>query len=308
MVNSELYIVLFNISKKDLNAARLLYENEHYPQAVFSLQQSIEKAVKSIAVFVGDVKNPSSEIGHQCANYYKLSSDNFKARMDKFEKDEEKTQVLCKLMGFDDYDLSEGLQEIKKTTEELENSLNTAIKKSHKQRLMTNADMVHIISDLEEIENECNLSIADEESFFSTDEEFELYKLDMVNKIMKAADFLITKYRESGIYVVENAHEIIENEVKSFGGVDKDSWNKMIYSIIQMMYASKSLYCLSLITDAHAVSSRYPIKSFNPIEFYTSESPIIKNFDFLIDITEKVINSLSYVYEEYAKNVEFQNE
>ena len=34
MVNSELYTVLFNISKKDLATSKRLYENEHYPQSL----------------------------------------------------------------------------------------------------------------------------------------------------------------------------------------------------------------------------------------------------------------------------------
>jgi 3-methyladenine DNA glycosylase AlkD len=41
---------LFGIARKDLKAAKCLFESGYYPQAVFYLQQSVEKANKSWAV------------------------------------------------------------------------------------------------------------------------------------------------------------------------------------------------------------------------------------------------------------------
>lgn len=125
----------------------------------------------------------------------------------------------------------------------------------------------------------------------------------MVNKFMNMSEFLINKYQEEGRYLVENAYELVEAEMDSFGGVDKDSWNRMIYSTTQVNYVYKTLYLLSLITDSHAVSSRYPMNNFNPIDFYTPNLPMVENFGFLINTTEKVMDTISYVYEEHAKNV-----
>ena len=44
------YYTLLEISKEDLNASRLLFENEMYPQSLFYFQQSAEKLVKYIGV------------------------------------------------------------------------------------------------------------------------------------------------------------------------------------------------------------------------------------------------------------------
>ncbi|WP_319506905.1 HEPN domain-containing protein [uncultured Methanolobus sp.] len=308
MGESESYNVLLNISKKDIAASKVLYENEHYPQAVFLLQQSVEKALKSLAVFGGDVKNPSREIGHNCANYYKLTTDKYKAQIDRFENDEEKTEVLCRLMGFDNEGLTESIQETKEKMESAEKVINSAIKKPSKHRFLSDKDMLHIISKLKEVESEFNLSISDNPSFFTNDEEFELYIIDKVNNIKNTYEFMISKHQEDDSFSIEKAHELKENDMKFFSGIDKASWNKMGQMIIRVNYVSKALYCLSLITDAHAVSSRYPSKNFNPIDFYTPDLSMIKNFELLLDFAEKAIDSMSYVYEEHAKNESMHKE
>lgn len=45
--------ILLEISKKDLEAAKCLYENKFYSQAIFYLQQSVEKAAKSFGLLTG---------------------------------------------------------------------------------------------------------------------------------------------------------------------------------------------------------------------------------------------------------------
>lgn len=44
------YYTLLEISKEDLNASKLLFENEMYPQSLFYFQQSAEKLVKYIGL------------------------------------------------------------------------------------------------------------------------------------------------------------------------------------------------------------------------------------------------------------------
>lgn len=40
-------------AQSDLSAARLLHQNEAFPHAIFSLQQSIEKTIKAVGLQVG---------------------------------------------------------------------------------------------------------------------------------------------------------------------------------------------------------------------------------------------------------------
>lgn len=47
---------LFEIARTDLEAAKCLFEQELYPQAVFYLQQSVEKATKSFGLLKDIIK------------------------------------------------------------------------------------------------------------------------------------------------------------------------------------------------------------------------------------------------------------
>jgi HEPN domain-containing protein len=40
-------LVLIKIAQKDFEAAKLLFERRLYPQAIYMLQQSLEKAIKA---------------------------------------------------------------------------------------------------------------------------------------------------------------------------------------------------------------------------------------------------------------------
>lgn len=44
-------LILLGIAKKDLEASELLFSKGLYPQAVFYLQQAIEKTVKSLGIW-----------------------------------------------------------------------------------------------------------------------------------------------------------------------------------------------------------------------------------------------------------------
>jgi len=49
MSNSEVFL---EIAKMDLKAAKCLYDQALYPQAIFSLQQSVEKALIAFALIM----------------------------------------------------------------------------------------------------------------------------------------------------------------------------------------------------------------------------------------------------------------
>jgi HEPN domain-containing protein len=62
---------LFEIARTDLNAAKCLFDQEHYPQAVFYLQQSVEKATKSLAIDFDIIKEEEViKVGHDPLKVY----------------------------------------------------------------------------------------------------------------------------------------------------------------------------------------------------------------------------------------------
>ncbi|HEV2137527.1 MAG TPA: HEPN domain-containing protein [Nitrososphaerales archaeon] len=52
----EMALAFAEIAKKDLRASGVLYEENLFPQAIFELQQSVEKAVKAIGLLMGLVR------------------------------------------------------------------------------------------------------------------------------------------------------------------------------------------------------------------------------------------------------------
>ena len=64
----KLALAFARIAESDLKVSKLAYKNGFYPQAVFSLQQSVEKATKAVGILMGLV-NPDKddlvgEVGH----------------------------------------------------------------------------------------------------------------------------------------------------------------------------------------------------------------------------------------------------
>ena len=57
-------------SKNDLKLAKIAYEIEDYGNALFHLQQSVEKIVKAHGLKLGVIKDPKKEIGHNTPKVY----------------------------------------------------------------------------------------------------------------------------------------------------------------------------------------------------------------------------------------------
>jgi len=76
---------LLNIAKSDLEASRVLYENQLYPQAIFYFQQSVEKANKSLALVTKQVteKELYRNIGHEAIKIHEKA---IKRQKDKYEQ------------------------------------------------------------------------------------------------------------------------------------------------------------------------------------------------------------------------------
>ena len=63
---SKLALAFAKLSKDDLAASRVLYSNELFPQAVYSLQQSVEKSAKALGLTLGTIKtNQIRTVNHR---------------------------------------------------------------------------------------------------------------------------------------------------------------------------------------------------------------------------------------------------
>lgn len=62
--------ILESKSKNDLKLAKIAYDIKDYGNALFHLQQSVEKTVKAYGLLLGIINNPKDEIGHKTPKVY----------------------------------------------------------------------------------------------------------------------------------------------------------------------------------------------------------------------------------------------
>ena len=99
----EIVEILFETAKKDLQASKYLYNNALYPQAIFHIQQSVEKATKCFGMIFGIISEKElKKIGHNPIKIYEKE----------YEKMADKNKELTKLIEY--YPNIEKTQLIKK--------------------------------------------------------------------------------------------------------------------------------------------------------------------------------------------------
>jgi len=76
-------LVLLEIAKKDLEATKILFNNKLYAQAIFYLQQCIEKAIKSLGIKRKIITESElkKEIGHKALKVLSKSYNQFRNKM-----------------------------------------------------------------------------------------------------------------------------------------------------------------------------------------------------------------------------------
>jgi len=292
MKNSE---NLFKIARNDLEAAKCLYEKEFYPQAVFCLQQSIEKANKSWGLVCDIIKeNEVIPVGHDPFKIYIKSLLDQKKRFEtnietiKQVPELRKTKFMRNL-DFEEHnkDLGDLLANIKKYYKVKNHSLKEIkfLKKGFEEILYIPKGIIRsLLSQLNKLESseihlkDINFSVQD---FIKTKESF----IEFLDAFHNLEPQKIEKLKEDveKSFTLDLQKEII-NELRSF-------------PIKNLMYVSYSLYYLSLIMLPHATVTRYPDNNHDPLKIYNKNLPLIQLFDDLLEITEKTLSKMETLFE-----------
>jgi len=273
---------LLEIAREDLEAARCLYERELFPQAIFYLQQSVEKAAKSFGLMTGIINEDELKgrkgIGHNPLKINEKAVLRLKTRLEKINKAIGKIPELTGLFkGVDLNGLSEKTDTALKLFGELEENKRELI-------FISKEEIEECIDEINKIESKINeaneilstLSFSEEEfdrskqhimEFFDT---ISRYNPQMVEEIRKEVDNIVTP-------------ELIEKILDLFLSI-----------FIPMTY---SLLYLSIITLPHAVPARYPDEDFNPLEVYTKDLPIVQSFNELCEIIEETLFKMENLLE-----------
>ena len=261
---------LLDIAKKDLEAAKILYNTGLYPQAVFFFQQSVEKTNKSLGLMLKLVKEDELKnyIRHKPIKIYGRIFRKKLREIEQANKFFRKYPHLRKLI------MSEiNLENYEKKFRE---SIKFIDEISRKQE-----EIVNISS--KELEKILELIKKFEKGF---EQEIKPIKnkdlLDAKKHISKSLKIL-SKY----------APDYIEKERQNLEKLDEKLMRKInkifLRSLYELMPAYLSLFYLSIITLHHSEYTRYPQNNKSPRKLYNKKSAIVKYLPTLIEIQEKAL-------------------
>ena len=198
-------------------------------------------------------------------------------------------------MGFDN--IYDDIVEIEEEIQEKDDWTNSFLKNIGDYTNLSNEYLNDILLDLEQLREEYNLELLEKTNFFKTDDEWVQFIEETAEMVKKMIEFYSGKYVEQGISVPENLTETVGEQFQSLLNVTgKKTWNQMASILCDTNYVLKSLFYLSILADPHAINARYPEEYFNPLDFYTTDLPLVNSFPQFTDIAENVLDILDNMY------------
>lgn len=282
---NELARQTLEIAKSDLSAARCLYENRLYPQAIFYLQQSVEKSFKSQIYFLGiaNEKEARSRISHKTLQVFKKTTteqDNLINNILKtLDENAQLREKLRKFVDLDDLSKSSG-NAVKMIDRDLnsETYYKSLPKKRLKHYLITLDRIREEIREIQEVEQTLSLS----------DEDYERFKDDLKSYIQYFVEDDLARKEAMGQIDNQVTKAVFEQVIRTYQ-------KTAIISGVAAAY-----YYLSKIFQWHA-TARYADGAESPLEVYTEDMPLIQEFipyweyiTSLVDIWEECMSDLSH--------------
>jgi tetratricopeptide (TPR) repeat protein len=264
-------IVLLNISEKDLVAARCLFKEKLYPQAIFYLQQAVEKATKAMGLHHKIItENELVGIGHNVVKVYTRMLEDLKPKV---IRTQDRIRQFPKL---EHTTLFRKFEEIDpEKFEEILTNFESFLRYSNQQ--LTDEGLEYAFLELTKLEEELN------SQKITIEEDINKFK-SLAYEVVKAIG------EEDPI-----AYEIIE---KKFDSLTPQLTKKLIEYAISVALCHNCLLFLSIRICPLASPARYPYPEHghDPLQVYIEQHPLIKRFEQLAQIVEKALNSLREVF------------
>ncbi len=241
--------VFLDIAKQDLEASKILYERKLYPQAVFFLQQSIEKAVK-FAFFSVSSLTPEEfgiKIGHDTSILPTFMCNEIEKVVDLFKKASKK---LPELEGID------------------------LFIKLYERILMIGRDNNLSPQTLKEPLKRFDFTIEEINDFIKTAQ-------NLNNSIFQTDKEMLDNMREEFIEAIIKLNKSIKDE--NSDQITKEDIDEIITKVYRLVIPFLTLFLFSILLNPHTVKSRYPTDQ-NPLEYYSSDNPLVTKLDEIANI------------------------
>lgn len=270
---------LLKIAEKDLWASQVLYENGLYPQAVFSFQQSVEKANKAFALITNQVteKELPRDIGHFAIRIYQKSIKHQKIKYEQFDEHMSEIPELRNtslLKGFNVRRDVRQFEHFLSYLKELEKNKNESI-------FFSSWDIRRFLKEIESAKNDAEKCIQKISKFKMTER-----NLIKTKKNMMEMYNIFLKYNP--IKVEEEINNLENIDIKQL----EISIKKYVKLLCSVSFISASLINLAIISLPHSSITRYPINDLSPVKIYNTKLPIVKKLPDLIEAQDKALNEL----------------
>lgn len=280
------------IAQQDLNAARCLYDHEYYPQATFYLEQSVEKGLKSFAIFAGMIteKEARRPISHQTMRIYSKTTTDFKDRIGTIDSKIHSDPRLERMF--------EGIIDSLRLSSQVDRALGF-IQTVSTENVVTiskdNKRLRNYLVSLKKLHREYN-DIQDFVQQFTINEtEFRAFKKMLLNMVKRYYEEQPDEFKEVKKEIDEKlTYDFFVKSIKDY-----------LLLFLPPVFIYSTFFYLSRLLAPHALS-RYPEGDFDPLEFYNRQLPLIQEFPLLADMTERtneVVGELIKFYPQEVKHV-----
>lgn len=264
--------VLLDIAKQDLKSAKFLFENGLYPQAIFYLQQAVEKAVKSFAIMTNAIKEREVKaiyhyplrITEQLLNKQKEKLERLNNALGAIPKLKE--TLLLRDVNFD---------EVRGALDKSQEAISSI--QSKPPIFLSKQEIIQLFGNLKELEKEITSAFESSPPPEVTD----MWKrgvLEFVDVLYEYNPPEVEKLRKELNALSPNFLEKIIDETKPL--------------LIDLYCVYFSLFYLSIITFPHAVSTRYPNGESNPLDIYKKDFALVELFDLCAEKVEKTLTKI----------------
>ncbi|MGD0329311.1 MAG: HEPN domain-containing protein [Nitrososphaeria archaeon] len=259
---------LLNISKSDLEASKYLLEGKHYCQSVFYLEQSIEIALKSWAIWHGIMTEEEvTKLRHEAWKIYLIMNE-------KFFHD---IAILEKYPEFKEYTSGDWLNKYREVSikEEQEKELHQELIERWKMS-SSMEDLKQVLTTIQKIRDD-----------WKTVEE----------ALMKGKDGEISAFMSKIAGARMQGRNLPSKEELN---TTMDEQFYRIKKMFQLHYFDfyPVLSWLFIVFYPHVSRSRYKFgrNKLNPLKYYTKALPLVQLLDKFLMITQQVLQGLQELY------------
>jgi HEPN domain-containing protein len=286
------------IAKQNLQASRRLFSQGYIPEAVFFLQQSVEKGCKAFGYYYGFIDEDLGikKIGHHSTKVYSRSLFEYEKIITEAKKQDEQSRALRFINRLNipfisriDDKIQVAL-EIHKAVDTPQSPINIEEK------------LVELTKNVIDFSDEMNREIKQ----FGTDD----YTCKVVDKFNQELDQREIDFLSKSRWLYRHNYKIKFRIKEIFNNFRKSTQKEIVNCyeyLFYRLYSSKCLILLGRITQPHESSTRYASTklTFNPLEYYSQKVCVVNNFTSLTGICQDNLEALNHIfsYEEIQRGV-----